>query len=81
MRHQKETEAQFYQNAEVFASKLTNGADFDDLSQENNYVPLPANGVKALAENVPGLQGNNRNIVRWAFEEDTEVNDVRRFDV
>ena len=77
----EETEAQFYQNAEIFASKLTGGADFDALSQENNYVPLPANGVKALAENVPGLQGNNRNIVRWAFEEDTEVNDVRRFDV
>ncbi|MDC9721677.1 MAG: peptidylprolyl isomerase [Urechidicola sp.] len=77
----EETEAQFYQNAEIFASKLTEGADFNALSQENNYVPLPANGVKALAENVPGLQGNNRNIVRWAFEEDTEVNDVRRFDV
>jgi len=77
----EETESQYYQNAEIFASKLTDGADFDALSQENNYVPLPANGIKALAENVPGLQGNNRNIVRWAFEEGAEVNDVRRFDV
>ncbi len=77
----EQTEAKYYQDAEIFASKLTSGADFNALSQENNFIPLPANGVKALAENVPGLQGNNRNIVRWAFQEDVEVNDVNRFDV
>ncbi|MFK5879740.1 MAG: peptidylprolyl isomerase [Flavobacteriaceae bacterium] len=75
------TEAQYYQDAEIFASKLTDGADFYALSQENNYVALPVKGIKELAENVPGLQGNNRNIVRWSFQEDVAVNDVRRFDI
>jgi peptidyl-prolyl cis-trans isomerase D len=34
--------------------------------------------IAALEENLPGLPGQ-RNIVRWAFEEDTKIGDIRRF--
>lgn len=75
------TESKYYQDAEIFASILTNGSDIDEVSKESNYVVLPANGIKALAENIPGLQGNNRNIVRWTFQDDIDVNDIKRFDI
>ncbi len=72
----------FYQDAEIFASDLMGGQDFDELSREKNYIPLPANNLKILDEKVPGIIGNNnRQIVRWAFEENTSKNDVERFDV
>jgi len=77
----EETESQFYQDAEVFASKIANGGDFNKLAQESKYIPLPVNKIKELSENIPGLKGSNRQIVRWAFNEDTSVNDVKRFDV
>jgi len=77
----EETESQFYQDAEVFASKIAGGDDFNKLAQENNYIPLPANKIKKLSENIPALKGSNRQIVRWAFNEDTDVNDVKRFDI
>ena len=74
------TESQVFQDAEVFASKIADG-NFDDLVVESGYLQSPANGIKVLDDVVPGLQGNNRNIVRWAFEEDVDVNDVKRFDI
>ena len=33
-----------------------------------------------MDENIPGI-GNQRPIVRWAFEEDTEVGDIKRFNI
>jgi peptidylprolyl isomerase/peptidyl-prolyl cis-trans isomerase D len=36
--------------------------------------------LKSLDENVPGL-GNQRAIVSWAFNEDTDVNAFKRFDL
>ncbi len=77
----EETETKAYQDAEIFASKLVEGADFGELSKESNFIPYPANGLKAMDENIPSLAGNNRQIVRWTFEEDTEIGDVKRFDV
>ena len=41
---------------------------------------MPANNLEALAEDIPGL-GSNRQVVKWAFEEDTKVGDIHRFDV
>jgi peptidyl-prolyl cis-trans isomerase D len=40
----------------------------------------PAASVKAYDENVASL-GLQRQIVTWAFNEDTKVNDVKRFDI
>lgn len=54
--------------------------DFEAVAKENNYAVRPVNGIKVLDENIPGI-GSQRPIVRWAFEDDAEVGDVKRFNV
>lgn len=54
--------------------------DFQELATENKYTIRPVNGIKVLDENIPGI-GNQRPIVRWAFDEETEVGTTKRFDI
>jgi peptidyl-prolyl cis-trans isomerase D len=54
--------------------------DFEAVAKESNFIVRPVNGIKVLDENIPGV-GNQRPIVRWAFEEDAEVGDVKRFNI
>jgi len=54
--------------------------DFETVAKENNYTVRPVNGIKVLDENIPGV-GNQRPIVRWAFEEDAEIGDLKRFNI
>ncbi|WP_298554654.1 peptidylprolyl isomerase [uncultured Algibacter sp.] len=63
-------------NFEINAGK----GDFSKLATDNKYTLRPVNGIKVLDENIPGV-GNQRPIVRWAFEEDAEVGDIKRFNV
>ena len=63
-------------NFEINAGK----GDFETLAKENNYVVRPVNGIKVLDETIPGV-GNQRPIVRWTFEEDAEVGDIKRFNI
>ncbi|WP_273568148.1 peptidylprolyl isomerase [Maribacter halichondriae] len=53
---------------------------FTALAQENEYSVLPVNKIKAMDENLPGL-GAQRNIVQWAFNPETEVGDIKRFNI
>ncbi len=54
--------------------------DFEEVSKENNLTVRPVNKIKELDENIPGL-GAKRAVVQWAFNEDSKVGDVKRFDV
>lgn len=54
--------------------------DFNEVAKESNYVVFPVSSMKALDESIPGL-GNQRAIVSWAFNDDTNVGDVRRFNI
>lgn len=63
-------------NFEINAGK----GDFESLAKENNYVVRPVNGIKVLDESIPGV-GNQRPIVRWSFEDDVEVGDIKRFSI
>ena len=54
--------------------------DFQETATENKFTVRPVNGIKALDENIPGV-GNQRPIVRWAFEEDAKVGDIKRFNI
>ena len=47
---------------------------------EKEYQVRPVNQLKAMDENLPGL-GAQRRIVQWAFNDETAVGDVRRFDL
>ena len=57
-----------------------NDGDFQAIAKDKNYTVKPVNTIKALDENIPGI-GNQRQIVRWAFEEDTNVGDIKRFNL
>lgn len=53
---------------------------FPDLAKESGYVVRPVNQIKSTDENLPGLSAQ-RSIVQWAFNEETSVGDIKRFDL
>lgn len=53
---------------------------FTDVAKENKYVVRPVNKIKAMDEMLPGL-GAQRAVVQWAFNEDTDLGDIRRFNI
>lgn len=63
-------------NFEIEAAK----GDFEAIAKEKNFTVRPVNSIKALDESIPGI-GNQRPIVRWAFNEDSETGDIKRFNV
>ena len=68
-----------FRDASNFEIKAGEG-DFEALAKENKYTLRPVNGIKVLDENIPGV-GNQRQIVRWTFEEDTKVGNIKRFNI
>ena len=53
---------------------------FTDVARESEFVVRPVNQIKAMDENLPGLSAQ-RSIVQWAFNDDTDVGDIRRFNI
>lgn len=74
-----DTEDKLFREASNF-ELATAKKSFQDVAKETNKTVKPVNTIKALDENIPGV-GNQREIVRWAFEEGREVGDVKRFNV
>lgn len=74
------TESRVYQDAETFASDLTNGKDLLELAKEKNYAIKSGLNLLELGENITGL-GNQREIVKWAFEKEVKVGNIKRFDL
>jgi len=54
--------------------------DFNALANEDGLAPKPVNKIGELDANIPGV-GNNRGIVNWAFNEETKIGDVKRFNI
>ena len=54
--------------------------DFATLVKEMKLTASPAARVKAIDENF-GSVSNQRQIVKWAFESDTKIGSVKRFEV
>lgn len=54
--------------------------DFNAEAEANKYIVRPVNGIKELDENIPGI-GVQRAMVRWSFEKETEVGDIKRFNI
>ncbi|MAM30308.1 MAG: peptidylprolyl isomerase [Flavobacteriaceae bacterium] len=52
--------------------------DFAEVAKTSGYGVKPVNKVGELDATIPGI-GNNRTIIKWAFEEETEVGDIKRF--
>ncbi|QHI37013.1 Chaperone SurA [Kordia antarctica] len=53
---------------------------FVEVATTNNYKVNPVFKMKELDTGISGLQ-EQRQVVRWTFEEDTKVGDIRRFPV
>jgi len=77
----EETINNLFTDATKFEMATTSGDKvFTDLAKESEYLVRPVNKIKVLDENLPGLT-NQRNIVQWAFNEDTEIGDIKRFNI
>ncbi|MCX7546881.1 SurA N-terminal domain-containing protein [Xanthomarina sp. F1114] len=70
---------QVFRDASNFEIAIEKG-DFETVAKEKELTVRPINGIKLLDENIPGL-GNQRPIVRWAFEEGTKVGAAKRFNL
>ena len=77
----EETINTLFTNATKFEMETTSDESaFPELAKKEQYVVRPVNKIKALDENLPGLP-NQRNIVQWAFNSDTKVGDIKRFNI
>ena len=54
--------------------------DFAEVAKEKELTVRPVNNMKMMDENIPGL-GSQRSIVQWAFNEDSKVGEIKRFEV
>ena len=62
-----------------FKVSALNG-DFRKVAKENEYIVKPVNSIKELDENVPGVFGTQRKLVKWLFNSDTNVGDINIYD-
>lgn len=69
-----------YTQAVKFEMDATAGKAFETVAKENKLTIAPVAKVKANDEAV-GSVSNQRQIVKWAYNKDTNVGDVKRFDV
>jgi peptidyl-prolyl cis-trans isomerase D len=68
-----------YTNAVKFEVAATEKS-FEAALKESKLTAIPAVRVKAFDENL-GQQGAQRQVIRWAFEKDTDVNSIKRFEI
>ena len=77
----EETLNTLFTDATRFEMAVTEtGQSFSDLAKDYEYAVRPVNKIKALDEYLPGLD-SQRNVVQWAFNEETEIGDIRRFNI
>ncbi|MBE16667.1 MAG: peptidylprolyl isomerase [Cytophagaceae bacterium] len=75
----EKTISQVYSVTQDFEIAARSG-DFESIATEKGYTVKPVNSIKPLDETLPG-EGAQRSIVTWAFDEESEVGDVKRFQV
>ncbi len=68
-----------FSNATKFEIAANDG-DFIELANEKSVIVKPVNKIGELDATIPGV-GNNRSIVTWAFNEETKIGDVKRFNI
>lgn len=73
-----DTSNEIFRMATQFEMDSNEQKDFLGIAEKGNYQVRPVQQIAVLEENLPGLP-RQRNIVRWAFEKDTKIGDIRRF--
>ncbi|UJH66301.1 peptidylprolyl isomerase [Allomuricauda sp. SCSIO 65647] len=78
----EETINTLFTNATKFemASTEAEPERFSDIAKEHKTIVRPVNKIKEMDENLPGL-GSQRSVIQWTFNQDTEVGDIKRFDM
>ena len=72
------TSNEVFRKATQFEMDTREKNEFNIIAERNGYEVRPVKQITSLEENLPGLT-QQRNIVRWVFEEDTKVGDIQRF--
>jgi peptidylprolyl isomerase/peptidyl-prolyl cis-trans isomerase D len=54
--------------------------DFAEMAKTAGIELKPVNKIGELDSNIPGV-GNNRTIINWGFNEETNVGDIKRFSI
>lgn len=71
-----------FEVAESFNSKVSNKPkDFEKIAKEAKVEVLKAENLSRNDEYINGLPGVNAGIVGWAFDNQTKVGDIKRFDL
>ncbi|MBF6608801.1 MAG: peptidylprolyl isomerase [Flavobacterium sp.] len=79
IRASEATSDELYQQAAQFEMNA-NDKGFEESAKAANLTINPAVKVAAMDESF-GTVGNRREIVRWAFDKETDEGDVKRFEV
>lgn len=69
-----------YTKASQLEADANENKDFAAVAKKAGFEVIPATNLKGFDEYVQGI-GSQREIVRWSFSKDTEIGDVKRFDV
>jgi peptidyl-prolyl cis-trans isomerase D len=76
----EETSNLVFNQATKFEIAAQKEVDFVQVAEENKYSVRPVKNLKVLDNNLPGLE-NQRRLVQWAFSEEAQVGDIKRFNV
>ncbi len=74
------TSNEVFRSATQFEMDSNESGYFITVAENNKYDVRPVKQITSLEENLPGLF-QQRNIVRWTFEDDTKVGDIKRFSI
>ncbi len=74
------TTNELYTKATKFEMDANSNKDFAAVAKAANLIINPVVKAKAMEEAF-GAAGNQRQIIKWAFTSDTNVGDVKRFEV
>ncbi len=71
------TRDEIYRKADLFATTAKSSALFDEQVKKDKLIEATANRLTETSSNVNAMQ-DAREIVRWAFSDKTDVNDVSK---
>jgi peptidylprolyl isomerase/peptidyl-prolyl cis-trans isomerase D len=75
------TESAMFEKAASFENEIAKGKNFTEFAKENEYKIMNGQKLKKGGDVIPGLVGNNAQIVNWTFEEGVKKGDVKKFEI
>ena len=75
----EQTKNNLYNEVSSFEIEVSEDS-FREYSKERGYRVNPSNNIKQFDENIATL-GSQREIVKWAFDEETKKGDIKRFNL